>query len=69
MLEAYIAYYFKTYPNLWKWVGACCMADKGDSITVLPDGRIGICEHCIDHDIVSDLDKSFYNVEPINSFS
>lgn len=69
MLEAYIAYYFKTYPNLWKWVGACCMADKGDSITVLPDGRIGICEHCIDHDIVSDLDKSFYNVKPINSFS
>jgi len=45
------------------------MADRGNAITILPDGKISICEHCINYNIVTDLDNNFYNIDIIKKFS
>lgn len=68
-LNSQISYYFNIDPRLIEWTSACCMADKGDTISLLPNGDIGICEHSIDNDIVTNLNHDFYNVNIINDFS
>ena len=32
-----------------------CMADSGRSVTILPDGRVGLCEHFTDREIIGDI--------------
>ena len=32
-----------------------CMADSGRSVTILPDGRVGLCEHFTDREIIGDV--------------
>ena len=46
-----------------------CMADSGHSITILPDGNIGLCEHYIDSDFIGHIDTETFNQELIKSFS
>lgn len=59
----------KTTDTPLSWKNSGCMADRGNAITILPDGKISICEHCIDHNIVTDLENNFYNIDIINKFS
>ena len=51
------------------WRNSGCMADQGEAIVLLPDGNISICEHCLTHSYVTDIDKSFYNIEVINKYA
>lgn len=42
-----------TNPKLYK-----CIADNRESVTILPDGKIGLCEHYTDDKYISDLNTS-----------
>lgn len=53
----------------YNWRNSGCMADKGEAIVLLPNGKVSICEHCLDHSFVTDLDESFYNVDVINQYA
>lgn len=33
----------------------CCMADNDGSVTILPDGKIGACEHYLDSGFIGDI--------------
>lgn len=46
-----------------------CMADSGHSITILPNGNIGLCEHYIDSDFIGHIDTETFDQELIKSFS
>ena len=46
-----------------------CMADSGHSITILPDGNIGLCEHYSDSDFMGHIDYEGFNENIIQSFS
>ena len=60
---------FNKDSNMCVWTETCCMADRGEGITVLPNGDISICEHCIDHDILTNLSQDFYNIDVINKYT
>jgi radical SAM protein with 4Fe4S-binding SPASM domain len=34
-----------------------CMVDNSESITISPNGDLGLCEHCIDYDFIGHVDK------------
>ena len=46
-----------------------CMADSGKSITVLPDGHIGLCEHHSDDEFIGHLDQEEFDQAQVKAFS
>ena len=69
-LELYIESLFKNMQ--WEttvWKSHTCMVDTGKAITVLPNGNIGICEHDINKNIITNLDKDFYDIDIINTYA
>lgn len=45
-----------------------CMADSGKSVTILPDGSIGLCEHFTESEFIGHIDKEGFNVEMVDSW-
>ena len=45
-----------------------CMADSGKSVTILPDGNIGLCEHHSESEFVGHLDREGFDQEMVNSW-
>lgn len=43
-----------------------CMADSGKSVTILPDGSIGLCEHFSENEFVGHIDRDEFD-EPVVS--
>ncbi len=46
-----------------------CMADSGHSVTILPDGNIGLCEHHSDGEFIGHVDCDQFNQDVVKSFS
>ena len=44
---------------------AMCAADDGQSVMILPDGNIGLCEHHTDDEYIATVDKPVYDFETI----
>lgn len=45
-----------------------CMADSGHSITILPDGHIGLCEHHSESEFIGHIDTNQFDQRIIKSF-
>ena len=46
-----------------------CMVDDGRSITISPDGNIGLCEHYVDSDFMGTIDEgNNFNLDVIKSW-
>lgn len=45
-----------------------CKADSGTAVTILPDGNIGLCEHCIDGEYIGHINNQTYDKKMIASF-
>ena len=45
-----------------------CMADSGKSVTILPDGSIGLCEHFTESEFIGHIDKEGFNAEMVDSW-
>lgn len=45
-----------------------CMADSGKSVTILPDGNIGLCEHFSEDEFIGHLDKEGFDPEMVKSW-
>ncbi|MBR5569741.1 MAG: 4Fe-4S cluster-binding domain-containing protein [Oscillospiraceae bacterium] len=50
---------FKTYH---------CMADSGRSVTILPDGNIGLCEHYSDSEYIGHIDSEHFDEHVVKSW-
>ena len=46
-----------------------CMADRGDSVTVLPDGKLGLCEHYNRDHFIGDIRSEGLDGEMIRQFT
>ena len=46
-----------------------CMADSGSSITVLPDGNIGLCEHYSEDEFIGHIDKDGFDQAVVKAFA
>ena len=47
---------------------AQCMADSGGSLTVLPDGHLGLCEHYSEDNFVGSIDSDELDESVVQSF-
>ncbi len=45
-----------------------CMADSGKSVTILPDGSIGLCEHHTENEFIGHIDKEGFDADMIASW-
>jgi len=45
-----------------------CMADSGDSLTILPNGELGVCEHYSEDNFVGHIDKEELDEVMVQSF-
>lgn len=45
-----------------------CMADGGSSLTILPDGQLGLCEHYTENNLVGHLDSEELDTAMVQSF-
>lgn len=45
-----------------------CIADSGNSVTILPDGHIGLCEHFSEDEFVGHLDKEDFDEAVVKSW-
>ena len=45
-----------------------CMADSGNSVTILPDGNIGLCEHHTESEYVSHVDRTDFDDRAVASW-
>lgn len=45
-----------------------CMADSGTSVTILPDGNLGLCEHCTENEFVGHIDQDVLDVAVVKSW-
>lgn len=55
--------------NRMNWKESSCMVDNGKAITFLPNGDISLCEHNINIDIFTNINKDFYNLDIINEYA
>ena len=46
-----------------------CMADSGKSVTILPDGNLGLCDQCTDSEFFGHLDSNDVDEAVIKSWS
>ena len=51
-----------------KFKTAHCMADSGSSVTILPDGNIGLCEHYSESEFIGHLDREGFDQAMIASW-
>lgn len=45
-----------------------CMADSGNTITILPTGDIGLCEHFSENEFIGHIDREGFDSEMISSW-
>ena len=45
-----------------------CMADSGSSVTILPSGELGLCEHYTENNLVGHLDSEELDTAMVQSF-
>ena len=45
-----------------------CMADSGDSITILPDGNIGLCEHFTESEFIGHISSETFDSSVISEW-
>lgn len=45
-----------------------CMADSGRSVTILPDGHIGLCEHFSEEEFIGHIDQEGFDEEVVKSW-
>lgn len=45
-----------------------CMADSGKSVTILPDGNIGLCEHFSEDEFIGNLDRKGFDEAVVASW-
>ncbi len=45
-----------------------CMADSGQSVTILPDGSIGLCEHFSEDEFVGHLDREGFDQSMVSGW-
>lgn len=45
-----------------------CMADNPNSVLILPDGRLGKCEHYSDNHFVGNIDDGICDIDEVNNF-
>ncbi len=45
-----------------------CMADSGKSVTILPDGSIGLCEHFTESEFIGHIDQEGFDAEMVASW-
>lgn len=45
-----------------------CMADSGSSVTILPDGNIGLCEHFSESEFIGHIDREGFDEAVVNSW-
>lgn len=46
-----------------------CMADSGKSVTILPDGNIGLCEHFSEDEFIGHMDKEDFDAAMVKSWA
>lgn len=71
-LNLYMESLFKNKNFKWrefKWRNRGCMADGNTTITILPDGKVALCEHNAIKDYYTDLKRNFYNIDIINNYA
>ena len=45
-----------------------CMADSGSSVTILPDGNIGLCEHFSEDEFIGHIDQEGFDQAVVDSW-
>lgn len=45
-----------------------CMADSGKSVTILPDGNIGLCEHFSENEFIGHIDSDEFDAAMVKSW-
>lgn len=45
-----------------------CMADSGRSVTILPNGNLGLCEHYTESEFIGHLDRDDFDTAMVNSW-
>lgn len=45
-----------------------CMADSGKSVTILPDGNIGLCEHFSESEFIGHIDREGFDEDMVASW-
>ena len=45
-----------------------CMADSGNSVTILPGGEIGLCEHYSESEFIGHIDQAEFDQAVVNSW-
>lgn len=45
-----------------------CMADSGKSVTILPDGSIGLCEHFTESEYIGHIDQEGFDADVVDSW-
>ena len=45
-----------------------CMADSDTAVTIMPDGRVGLCEHYVDSDMIGDIWHDAFDQQVCQSF-
>lgn len=45
-----------------------CIADNGSSITILPNGEIGLCEHCSENEFIGHIDHAGFDQVVVESW-
>ena len=45
-----------------------CMADSGNSLTILPNGELGLCEHYSEDNFVGHIDREELDKKMVQSF-
>ena len=45
-----------------------CMADSGRSVTILPDGHIGLCEHFSEDEFIGHIDREGFDEKVVQSW-
>ena len=45
-----------------------CMADSGRSVTILPDGNIGLCEHFSESEFIGHIEQEGFDLAVVNSW-
>jgi radical SAM protein with 4Fe4S-binding SPASM domain len=45
-----------------------CMADSGRSVTILPDGNIGLCEHFSESEFIGHIEREGFDQTVVNSW-
>jgi len=45
-----------------------CMADSGKSVTILPNGEIGLCEHFSENEFIGHIDREGFDQEVVESW-